>query len=114
MAFSWTHMPAQVTSLLSLWERSSQIGLTGLEAGKEALLLSEDLSCVAIREGADHYSAHSDNLAQLLSCQQSPFTQQAAGVTEGTSPSQLTQQERPYFQRPQGGSTFLECVCHLQ
>lgn len=107
-------MPAQVTSLLSPWEISSQIGLTGLEAGREALPLSEDPSCVAIREGADHYSACKDNLAQMLSCQQSTFTPQAAGVTGGTSPSQLTQQERPYFQRPQGGSTFLKCVCHLQ
>lgn len=47
--------------------------MAGLEAVREALPLSGDPSCAAIREGADHCSASRDNLAQLLSCQQSTF-----------------------------------------
>lgn len=37
-----------------------------MEAVREALTLSGDPSSVAIREGTDHCSACSDNLAQLL------------------------------------------------
>lgn len=47
--------------------------MTGLEAVREALLLSGDSSCVAVGEGAHYCSAYRGNLAQLLSCQQSTF-----------------------------------------